>query len=146
LSLDADFLCAGPGSVRYSRDFASRRKLRTEHFFEHTPAKEKDKEKEEYATREHMNRLYVVECMPTNTGAVAEHRLALTSALVESFARTLAAELGVAGAPAAGGTLSAAAQAWIKPLADDLRKPERKGKCIVIAGDHQPASLHALTL
>ena len=28
LSLDSDFLCFGPGSVRYSRDFADRRKIR----------------------------------------------------------------------------------------------------------------------
>ena len=29
LSLDADFLCAGPGSLRYARDFTRRRRVRT---------------------------------------------------------------------------------------------------------------------
>ena len=30
VSLDADFLCAGPGQVRYSKDFATRRKVRVD--------------------------------------------------------------------------------------------------------------------
>lgn len=139
LSLDADFLCTGPGNVRYSRDFASRRKLRTAEFLSHTPANEKG----DYVTKDQLNRLYVVECMPTNTGAVAEHRLSLTNAQIESFARALAKELGVAGVPDPG-PLPKAAQDWIKPLADDLRNPERKGKCAVVPGDYQPASVHAL--
>lgn len=131
LALDADFLCTGPGHVRYSRDFASRRKVR--------------KDSHDGIKPEQMSRLYAVECMPTNTGASADHRLALTSGQIESFARELAKELGVSGVPAAG-PLSESAKAWIKPLADDLRKPERKGKTAILVGDHLPASLHALAL
>ena len=129
LSLDADFLCSGPGSVRYSRDFASRRKVRQD---SHDGVKP-----------DQMSRLYTVECMPTNTGACADHRLALTSAQIESFARELAKELGVQGAAAAGG-LPEAAKTWIRKVAEDLKKSERKGKTLILAGDHLPPSLHAL--
>src|SRR6185369_3527399 len=54
LSLDCDFLSPiFPGYVRYSREFIARRRV-TE------------------ANRE-MNRLYVVETTPSNTGAIADH-------------------------------------------------------------------------
>ncbi len=138
LSLDADFLTCGPGACRYSRDFADRRKIREDG----KDAKEiAEGSKKEGVKADQVNRLYAVECMPTPTGSVADHRLPLPSGQVEAFARALAAELGVAGAPA-GGALSDAAKAWIKPLADDLKA--KKGKSIVVAGDNQPASLHAL--
>ncbi len=42
-----------------------------------------------------MNRLYAVESTPTNTGAMADHRLRLRAAEIESFARALARELGL---------------------------------------------------
>ena len=54
VALDADFLSCGPGSLRYAREFASRR----------SPAQ-----------ADRMNRLYAVETMPTTTGARADHRL-----------------------------------------------------------------------
>ena len=57
VALDADFLTCGPGSVRYSKDFAARRRRLTE---ENTS----------------MNRLYAIESTPTLTGAKADHRLA----------------------------------------------------------------------
>src|SRR5215470_1507342 len=72
LSLDSDFLTCGPGSVRYTRDFASRRSA---------PAT--------------MNRLYAVESCPTNTGAAADHRLRLRPSEIEAFARAVATGLGV---------------------------------------------------
>ncbi len=55
VSLDADFLGFGPSMVRYTRDFADRRRVTDD-------AKQ-------------MNRLYVIESSPTLTGAKAEHRL-----------------------------------------------------------------------
>ena len=55
VSLDADFLSCGPGSVRYSKDFAGRRRLTEENTS--------------------MNRLYAIESSPTLTGAKADHRL-----------------------------------------------------------------------
>ncbi len=56
LTLDADFLGGGPGSLAYARQFAARRNP-------------KDAER--------MNRLYAIESMPTSTGAKADHRLPL---------------------------------------------------------------------
>ncbi len=129
LSLDADFLTVGPGQTRYGRDFAARRKVR--------------QNKADGGTPEQMSRVYAVECMPGLVGTQADHRLPLLASHVESFARAVAAELKVGGAPAAG-TLPDAAKAWVGPLAADLRA--HTGKVIVIAGDHQPASLHALAL
>ena len=54
LSLDADFLAALPGTLRYARDFAAKRRV--------TEGKKE------------MNRLYVIETTPTTTGASADHR------------------------------------------------------------------------
>ena len=120
LSLDADFLSSGPGSVRYARDFMSKRKL-TDGAHE-------------------MNRLYVVESMLTTTGAKADHRLPLKASEVESFARTVAKALGVAaGEP---GQLSPEAGKFAEAVAKDLGAS--KGKSIVIAGEHQPAAVHAI--
>ena len=69
LSLDADFLYAGfPGFTRYARDFAKRR---------NPDAGE-------------MSRLYVVESMPSSTGAKADHRLPVCGRWkIERFARLL---------------------------------------------------------
>jgi Fe-S-cluster-containing dehydrogenase component/anaerobic selenocysteine-containing dehydrogenase len=143
LSLDADFLTSGPGAERYSRDFADRRKIRHDgkNDAEVQAGRQAGKPFKEGVQTDQLNRLYAVESMPTPTGAVADHRLALPSSLVESFARALAVELGIPGVPA-GGALPDAAKAWLKPLAADLNA--KKGKSIVVAGDHQPASLHAL--
>ena len=48
-----------------------------------------------------MNRLYVVESTPTNTGIKADHRFGVKASEVEAFARAVAAGLGVAGVAAA---------------------------------------------
>jgi molybdopterin-containing oxidoreductase family iron-sulfur binding subunit len=127
LSLGADFLACGPGTVRYQHDFAARRRVRAGGAGGVPP--------------EQMNRLYAVESMLTATGASADHRLALKPSAVESFARALAAELKVPGAPAAG-QLPDAARAWVGPLARDLAA--HKGRGLVLVGDHFPAALHAL--
>lgn len=139
LSLDADFLGAGPGHTRYCRDFADRRKVRQDgKDAKAVAAGAKDKEG---VKPDQMNRLYAVECMPTSTGSSADHRLPLLASQVESFARALAAKLGVAGVPAPG-SLPESAQKWLDPLAKDLQA--RKGASAVVAGDHQPPSVHAL--
>jgi molybdopterin-containing oxidoreductase family iron-sulfur binding subunit len=132
LALDADFLTELPGHVRYCRDFASRRKVRG------TIPKG---EEANYIPVERLNRLYAVEPMQTTTGGCADHRLALRASEIEGFARNLAQALGVSAAPA-GGALKPEAAAWVQPLAKDLTA--HKGKCVVVAGDHQPASVHAL--
>jgi molybdopterin-containing oxidoreductase family iron-sulfur binding subunit len=132
VSLDADFLSAGfPGTLVYSRQWSRRRRVRD--------VKDRD-------ARAEMNRLYMVECSLSNTGAVADHRLALRPSQIETFARALAAELQVKEAPAAG-DLPAEARTWVKAVADDLRDVQKKGRhSLLLVGGNQPASLHALAL
>jgi MoCo/4Fe-4S cofactor protein with predicted Tat translocation signal len=117
VSLDSDLLGSGPAAVRYAREFAGRR--RPDH-----PAG--------------MNRLYVVEPAPTVTGAMADHRLALPHRQVEPVARALAAALGL------GVTVPSEppARDWIAAMAADLE--QRRGRCLVVAGEHQPPAVHAL--
>ncbi|MBM3734392.1 MAG: 4Fe-4S dicluster domain-containing protein [Acidobacteria bacterium] len=118
VSLDADFLYSGPGAVRYARDFTSRRK----------PA----------GAATAMNRLYVAEAMPSVTGAKADHRLPLSPSEIENFARALADAVGAGTGPAT----SAAPAEWLKAVAADLIA--NRGASLVVAGDQQPAAVHAL--
>ncbi|MBI1879985.1 MAG: TAT-variant-translocated molybdopterin oxidoreductase, partial [Chloroflexi bacterium] len=122
LSLDADFLSTFPGSVRYARDFAGKRRTSAE--------------------SGGMNRLYVVESTPTITGAAADHRLPLPARFIESVARAIAQELGVAVAPGDETALQAMPENWIGAIARDLQA--HQGASIVITGDHQPPVVHAL--
>jgi molybdopterin-containing oxidoreductase family iron-sulfur binding subunit len=119
VSLDADFLASGPASLRYARQFARRRRAEGE---------------------EPMNRLYVVEPMPTATGTKADHRLALRAGDVEEFAWGLAVSLGVAQGPKEGENHDI--YKWLGGIARDLQR--NKGACVVIAGECQPPSVHAL--
>jgi MoCo/4Fe-4S cofactor protein with predicted Tat translocation signal len=123
LALDADFLGCGPGSLRYARDFASRRRL-------DDPAR--------------MNRLYAVETMPTPTGSRADHRLALKPGDIEIVVRQIAAAVGVGGVDAGAptGELAERAKRWAAAVAKDLQA--HRGTSAVIAGDSQPAAVHAL--
>ncbi len=117
LSLDADFLYAGfPGAVPHAHDFATRRNPDAP-----------------------MNRLYVVESAPSPTGAKADHRLPVRASDVEKFARALAAAFGVG---AAGASLSAEEDKWLRAAKEDLEK--HHGASVVIVGEHQPAAVHAL--
>ena len=119
VSLDSDFMTTGPGHVRYMKDFYTRRKLT--------------------GPSDEMNRLYVVEPTPTVTGSSADHRLPLRASQVELFARALAAKLGVGGA---GATLPPNAQKVLDAAAKDLQS--HRGASLVVAGEHQPAEVHAL--
>jgi Fe-S-cluster-containing dehydrogenase component len=113
LSLDADFLCDGPAGLRYARDFAGRRR-----------PEQPDR----------MNRLYVVEAMPTSTGARADHRLALRPSAIQTFAEHVAS----------GGSalLDTRAMKWADAVSKDLKA--HQGASLVIAGDTQPPAVHAL--
>ena len=120
VSLDADFLCSGPAGVKAARAFASRRRID--------------------GNRAQQNRLYVVESDPTNTGTKADHRLPIKASEVEGVARAIAAQLGVGGAGTA--ALPETAKAWVSAATKDLQNA--RGRSLVIAGDGQPASVHAL--
>ncbi len=120
LALDADVLGGGPLGVKYAREFAADRRVT--------------------GGRREMNRLYVVEPTPSVTGSIADHRLPLQAGLVGPFALALAAALGVPGAspPPAADQFSA----WVAPLSRDLER--HRGSCLVVAGDDQPAAVHAV--
>jgi MoCo/4Fe-4S cofactor protein with predicted Tat translocation signal len=112
VSIDSDFLSAMPGTLRYAREFFARRRVSE-------------------ANRE-MNRLYVIESTPSNTGSVADHAWAVKPSEIEAIVRELAADFrqGLAQYP------------WIEPLIRDLE--QHKGASIVIAGEGQPPVIHAL--
>jgi molybdopterin-containing oxidoreductase family iron-sulfur binding subunit len=86
-----------------------------------------------------MNRLYVAEPMPTPTGAIADHRVPVRHSRIEAVARALAAAVG--GGPAAA-TGDADLDRWITAAAKDLQAA--RGAGIVVAGDSQPAAVHAV--
>lgn len=140
LALDSDFLNTGLGSLRYSADFASRRKVSTIAALE----KEHDHEHAAANATKNLSRLYVVEGMPTCTGVAADHRLPLKPSEVEAFARAIAVEMKVEGVTAGGELSSEVAKKWVKPLADDLSK--NKGKALVIAGEHTSPATQLLAL
>ncbi len=128
LSLDADFLLSMPGHIRYSRDFATKRRIRTADIAPDQPKKME------------MNRLYMVESSPSITGTMADHRLPLRASQVESLARAVATALGV---DAGGGDLPAGvSKVWFDALIADLKTAN--GSSIVITGDHQPPAVHVL--
>jgi MoCo/4Fe-4S cofactor protein with predicted Tat translocation signal len=135
LAIDADFLTCGPGNLRYVAEFAAGRRQR---LAAGDPAKMKEE-----AQKAAMSRLYVVETELTPTGAKADHRLALRPRDVEAFARALAAELKVPGAPAAPAGLPEAARKWLPAVAKDLRS-HGPGTSVVLAGDRQPVAVHLL--
>jgi molybdopterin-containing oxidoreductase family iron-sulfur binding subunit len=120
LSLDADFMCLGPAGLRNARAFASRRRA------ENTGSR---------------NRLYAAESTPTNSGSRADHKLPLKASDIESLARALASNLKVPGV-AAVSVPGEAASKFLESATADLQAA--RGKSLVIAGDQQPASVHAI--
>ena len=113
---------AGPGGLRYARDFAARRRP-------------------EQADR--MNRLYAIESMPTSTGSRADHRLPLRPSEIEGRrSRAIAARPGSAPRrppPAAASTRPVRGRTAV---AKDLQA--HRGSSLVVAGDGQPPVVHAL--
>jgi len=118
VSLDADFLYAGfPGSTRYIRDFAKRRN----------------------PDSGNMSRLYVVESTMSSTGAKADHRLPLRAVDVETLVRVLpVVEMMNSNPPG----LNGEQQVFAADIWRDLQG--HHASSAVIAGDHQPAVVHAL--
>jgi MoCo/4Fe-4S cofactor protein with predicted Tat translocation signal len=118
LSLDADFMGSGAGHVRYAREFSRRRTLN--------------------GPSDSMNRLYVIEPTPSVTGANADHHFPARASDIELFTRALAGKLGV------GNSVSGPpnAEKWLDGVAKDLLN--HKGASLIVTGDHQPATVHAL--
>ena len=127
VSLDSNFLQEEPGRLVYAKDFAAKRSA--EHITE----------------KKGMSRFFAVESLPTITGALADNRLPLRAADVEAFALALAAKVGVSGVSGAVPTAGVPGQdaaKWVEVIAADLKKAA--GSSLVIAGEHQPAAVHAL--
>ncbi len=116
LSLDADIFSGF--NVAYIKDFARGRAYSEENT--------------------EISRLYSVESTITITGAKADHRIAVKPSQMAEVAKAIAAAIGVAGATS---TYTENA-AWIAAMARDLSA--FRGRSLVVAGDNQPAVVHAL--
>jgi MoCo/4Fe-4S cofactor protein with predicted Tat translocation signal len=125
VSIDADFLSAEAGSTLYTREFSQARRVRSRN--------------------DQMNRLYVAESGYSLTGSMADHRLRLASSHMLAFAAALATRLGVNLpnlANLARGLEFKEQDRWLQACAADLQ--EHRGQCLVVAGAHQPAAVHAI--
>jgi molybdopterin-containing oxidoreductase family iron-sulfur binding subunit len=120
LALDADPLLLDPEMIRHARGFAAGRRAG--------------------ASGGAMNRLYAVEAVYSLTGAMADHRLRLESRQIALFLAALAARLA---APSAGAVTAVPGvdPRWIDALAKDLLA--NRGKGLIVAGERQPAAVHA---
>jgi molybdopterin-containing oxidoreductase family iron-sulfur binding subunit len=118
-SIDADFLSSHPANLKYIRDYIETRRLQND--------------------KKEMSRLYAIEAFPSNTGAKADHRLAVRASETEAFVRTVAEKLGVEGVKGEG---AIAEGKWIDALVEDLKK--NRGASVVIAGREQSPTVHAL--
>jgi len=119
LALDADFVGAMPGRVRYARDFVDGRRIA--------------------GAAPRMNRLYAAECTPSLSGGMADHCLAAGMGELGLLARRLAAGFGI---DAGGDTPAPDQKQWIDAVAADLRR--HPGEALVLAGEAQPPAVHAL--
>jgi molybdopterin-containing oxidoreductase family iron-sulfur binding subunit len=122
LTLDADPLLTDPEMIRHTRGFANGRRAG--------------------ASGGVMNRLYAVEAVYSLTGATADHRLRLKSGDIAPFLAALAARLNAPGAASpAGASVPGVDARWLDALATDLLA--NRGKGLIVAGDRQPAAVHA---
>jgi molybdopterin-containing oxidoreductase family iron-sulfur binding subunit len=120
VSLDSRFLHEGPGHIRYEHDFAASRDVE--------------------AHPEWMSRLYAAESVPTLVGASADHKVSLRYTEIETLARKIALDLGIAGVQVDEGAAGKLPATFVSAIVEDLKA----GHAVVIAGDEQPAVVHAL--
>ncbi|MBI5267209.1 MAG: TAT-variant-translocated molybdopterin oxidoreductase [candidate division Zixibacteria bacterium] len=127
LSLDSDFLRSESENITASRGFADGRRVMSQ--------------------SDNMNRLYVAESFYSITGTMADHRLRMKASQIPAFALAVARELsgrgvsvdGVSGTP---DTKSQFDSKVTSAIAADLLRA--RGKSLVVAGNRQPAVVHAL--
>ena len=121
VSLDADFLGAGPNQMAYARDYADNRDLT--------------------AGNMDMNRLYAVEPAFTVTGAAADHRIPVKASRVEQIARAIADKVGIK-TNVEGVELSENEAKFVAAAAADLKAAGKHG--VVVPGDYQNPVVHAV--
>lgn len=132
LSLEADFLYSDPNHLVYTRDFAKARRVEDDE-----PT---------------MNRLYAAESYYSITGAAADHRLRVASSdipiLTAMFMAEVLAAAGIASqdeeALRALGKAPTVDEQWVRECARDLY--DHAGEALVVAGPHQPQSVHAMAM
>ncbi|HZI17604.1 MAG TPA: TAT-variant-translocated molybdopterin oxidoreductase [Pyrinomonadaceae bacterium] len=170
LALDSNFLECGPASLRYARDFASRRRVSD------APGAQAPTDAQQQGAQPsgvaqgtpaatggqgaatpppggavqpqgfdgspgEICRLYAVESAPTNTGVFADHRLSVRPSEFDVIVRAVAAGLGVG---AGDFSLKPEHAGFVRAVVEDLRA--HGGRSIVIAGDEQGPVTHALAL
>jgi MoCo/4Fe-4S cofactor protein with predicted Tat translocation signal len=167
VSLDADFLACGPGNLRHAREFADKRRVASnvthtpqpredwQEGYQDGPAAPRANQSASYAAENRgpvvlpaqveaqgtppgetvLNRLYVVEPSPSPTATMADHHFVLQASEIEAWAWDLAAALGL-------GSQSSGKYKEVAVIARDLLA--HKGAGLVVAGDYQPAAVHAL--
>ena len=124
VTIDCDLFREHPASMKYSRDFARSRRMSGS------------------LGVNKMNRLWSVESTMSNTGAMADHRLALRSELGLPFVMALDAALNGGAAPASEFLKEKKVAEYVRVLAEELKK--NTGRAVVVAGRRQPADVHAL--
>jgi molybdopterin-containing oxidoreductase family iron-sulfur binding subunit len=113
VTLDCDIFTDHPAAMKYSRDFARSRRVNG------------------WLGSGKMNRLWAIESVFTNTGAMADHRLALRCELGLPFAMALDAALGGGSAPPPAEFLKEPkVDKFLKVLAEELTR--NAGKAVVI--------------
>lgn len=125
MSIDADLLGTGSSKTRLAREYADRRNALLQDRSANVP------------------RLYVAEATPSQTGAVADHRLALRPsempALLAAIAQRVGLESEWISALASGAAFDAG---WLNAAASDLKAAGARS--LIAVGPSQPAELHAL--
>jgi molybdopterin-containing oxidoreductase family iron-sulfur binding subunit len=128
LSIDADFLLTENENVINTKNFAQARRVSS--------------------TSDQMNRLYAVESSFSITGAMADHRLPCSNSEIPGFVVALIKQLNASGIQIPGtNNLSVQGETkiddnWVAAVARDLA--DNSGKSLVVAGNRQPAVIHAL--
>lgn len=124
VAVEADLLGSGPHSLRYSREWASRR---------------------EPDSPEGMNRLWAFEAVFTPTGAAADHRFRIGAGEAGAFLRHLAAALEQRGLQLPAGI--AQRGDFDAKVTDALAKElleRRRGRTLIVVGRHEPAEVQAI--
>src|SRR5436190_5915456 len=130
LSLGSDFLAAMPGSLRYARDFAAKRRS----------VAQADSLGADAADQ--MNRLYVTESTPTITGANADHKFSMKPADAASWADMLRTMIGAGSSTLDAAYITGNGAETFKSIAKDLL--EHKGASVVIPGRSTSRKIHAI--
>jgi molybdopterin-containing oxidoreductase family iron-sulfur binding subunit len=120
VSIDEDVLGAGPHQVAHGRAWAQRRG--------------------ELSPRQGRMTMHVAESVPSPTGAVASTRFICDASRLAILAQALAAELGIAAAPA--DATSESERRWVSAAAADLRA--HGGRSLLAIGARLAAPVQAL--